>query len=138
MSMGGYGALRLGMKYPDRFGAISSVAPSILRNLSDEPIERIVDTFGGDRANYNANGPWTLAEANADALKKGTKIRLLAGDQDFRLQSAINSLHDPLTKLSIPHLFTQVKGAGHQYDVIIKGLGDGAFAFWKEAFGGVK
>ena len=137
-SMGGYGALHLGMKYPRLFGVISSVAPSILRNLSDEPIERLVDTFGGDQAIYDANGPWTLAEKNAEALKKGTRIRLLSGDQDFRLKSAIDSLNDLLTKLAIPHQFTEVKGAGHQYDFIIESLGDDAFTFWKEAFGGLK
>jgi S-formylglutathione hydrolase FrmB len=56
MSMGGYGALHPGLKYPDRFGVISSVAPSILRNLSDEPIERTSDTFVGDQA--KASGSW--------------------------------------------------------------------------------
>ena len=62
MSMGGYGALHLGVKYPDLFGAISSVAPSIMRNLSDEPKERTFDTFGDDQAFYDANGPCLLAK----------------------------------------------------------------------------
>ena len=137
-SMGGYGALHLGMRYPELFGAISSVAPSILRNLSDEPIERIVDTFGGSQEIYEANHPWALAGQHAGALRERTSIRLLAGDEDFRLRSAITSLHDRLAELKIPHQFAEIKGAGHQYDLIIDELGNGAFAFWKQAFDGLR
>ena len=57
MSMGGYGALHLGMKYPDFFGTISSVAPAILQDLKDEPRERTFDTFGEDEAYYDARAP---------------------------------------------------------------------------------
>ncbi|MFI4942745.1 MAG: hypothetical protein ACHP85_05735 [Burkholderiales bacterium] len=45
------------MKYPERFGTISSVAPAILKDLKDEPRERTFDTFGEDEAYYDANGP---------------------------------------------------------------------------------
>ena len=134
-SMGGYGALHLGMKYPEIFGVISSVAPSILRNLSDEPIERTVDTFGGSQEVYEANHPWTLAGQQVVELRRNTKIRLLAGDEDFRQRSAITSLHDRLAELKIPHQFAEIQGVGHQYDAIIDGLGDDAFSFWKQAFG---
>jgi hypothetical protein len=75
MSMGGYGALHLGMKHPTLFGAISSVAPSILQDLKDEPKERTFDTFFDDEADYDANGPWTLARENAAALRRGCAIR---------------------------------------------------------------
>jgi enterochelin esterase-like enzyme len=135
MSMGGYGALHLGMTYPSLFGAISSVAPAILPDLRDEPRERTFDTFGDDEAYYDANGPWTLARTNASALRQGTVIRLLAGDQDARLRSAILALDGLLTELGIPHVFAEVNGAGHVFRDIVEGLGDDAFAFWRRAFG---
>jgi len=134
MSMGGYGALHLGMKYPGLFGTISSVAPAILPDLKDEPRERTFDTFGEDEAYYDANGPWTLARENAPALRKGCTIRLLAGDEDARLRSAIIGFHELLTELGIPHQFAEVKGAGHVYEDIVRGLPDGGFAFWRRAF----
>jgi len=133
MSMGGYGALHLGMKYPALFGAISSVAPSILPDLKDEPAERTFDTFFDDEAYYDANGPWTLARANADILRQGCSIRLLAGEQDTRLRSTLVEFHEHLARLGIPHEFTDVKGAGHVYRDIISGLGDDGFAFWRGA-----
>ena len=135
MSMGGYGALHLGMKYPTLFGAISPVAPAILRDLSDEPRERTFDTFADDEAYYDANGPWTLARTNAAELKRGTAIRLLAGDQDARLRSAITEFHELLTQLGIPHEFSEVQGVGHVYGDILEGIGNEGLAFWRRAFG---
>lgn len=134
MSMGGYGALHLGMKYPALFGAISAVAPAILQDLRDEPKERTFDTFADDEAYYDANGPWTLARENADALRRGCAIRLLAGDQDARLRSAIAAFAAQLKPLGIPHRFSEVKDAGHVYEEIVGGLGDDAYAFWRQAF----
>jgi enterochelin esterase-like enzyme len=134
MSMGGYGALHLGMKYPTLFGAISSVAPSILPDLKDEPKERTFDTFGDDEAYYDGNGPWVLARENAAALRQGSAIRLLAGDQDARLRSTLVAFHELLTQLGVPHQFSEVKGAGHAYKEIVGGLEDGGFAFWRQAF----
>jgi len=135
MSMGGYGALHLGIKHPTLFGAISAVAPSILKDLRDEPKERTFDTFFDDEAYYDANGPWTLARENAAALRQGCVIRLLAGDQDARLRSTLTAFHDLLTQLGIPHEFTEVKGAGHVYKDIVERLGDGGLVFWQKAFG---
>lgn len=135
MSMGGYGALHLGLKYPDLFGAVSSVAPAIMRRLDDEPKERTFDTFGDDQEYYDANGPWRLARANAAALRSATAVLLLAGDQDTRLRSAITEFHELLTSLAIPHQFTEVRGAGHAYKDIVLGLGTEYFAFWSRAFG---
>jgi enterochelin esterase-like enzyme len=134
MSMGGYGALHLGMKYPDLFGTISSVAPAILKDLKDEPRERTFDTFGEDEAYYDANGPWTLARENAPALRKGCTIRLLAGDEDAWPARRSSPSTSFLADLGIPHQFSEVKGANHVYEDIVSGLPDGGFAFWREGF----
>ena len=133
MSMGGYGALHLGMKPPGLFGAISAVAPAILPDLSDEPRERTFDTFFDDEAYYDANGPWALARENATALRQGSTIRILGGDQDARLRSTLVAFHEVLARLDIPHEFTEVKGAGHVYKDILRGLGDDGLAFWRRA-----
>jgi enterochelin esterase-like enzyme len=136
MSMGGYGALHLGLKYPELFVAISAVAPAILHDLEDEPRERTFDTFGEDEAYYDANGPWSLARQNAAALRRGCAIRVLSGDQDARLRPAISEFDRWLADLGIPHAFSEVTGVGHVYKDIVGGLGDDGFAFWREAFNG--
>ncbi len=134
MSMGGYGALHLGMKYPQLFGAISGVAPAILRDLGQEPRERTFDTFFGDQAYYDANGPWSLSKQNAAGLRAGTSIRVLAGAQDARLRSPIREFGAWLAALGIRHELTEVEGAGHSYEEILSGLENGGLAFWRRAF----
>jgi enterochelin esterase-like enzyme len=73
MSMGGYGALRLGLKYLDVFGVISAVGPSIIENLSDEPEIRTADTFFGDKAYFEASGPWGILKTNTAAIIKANR-----------------------------------------------------------------
>jgi len=135
MSMGGYGALHLGMAHPARFGAISAVAPAILRRLTDEPRERTFDTFGDDQAYYDVCHPRALAETSAATLRAGTAIRLLGGDQDSRLRAAIVEMHERLIALGVPHQVSEVRGAGHAYEEILLGLGDEGISFWSRAFG---
>jgi S-formylglutathione hydrolase FrmB len=134
MSMGGYGALHLGMKYPDVFGAISAVAPAILPDLKDEPRERTADTFFDDEEYYDANHPSSLAGRNAAALRS-CAIRVLSGAGDERLRGAIGNFEQLLSRLAIPHRFVEVRDVGHDYQAIVSGLGDEGFAFWRDAFG---
>ena len=134
-SMGGYGALRLVLKYPNLLGTILSVAPSILRDMSGEPRFRTYDTFADDQDYYEEVGPWNLARVNAKILnQEKIKIRILAGEQDSFLVSALGEYHDWLAKLDIEHVYTVIKGAGHDYREILQGDGKNAFSFWADAF----
>jgi len=134
-SMGGYGALHLGLKYPNLFSVIFSVAPSILRDMNEEPSYRTSDTFGDDNKYYEEVGPWNLAKVNAKILsKEQTRLLILAGEQDSRLLSTLNEYHAWLTKLGIKHIFHVVQGAGHDYREILEYFGRNTFAFWKSAF----
>jgi len=134
-SMGGYGALHLGLKYPNLFGAIFSVAPSILRNMNEEPRYRTFDTFGEDQGYYEEVGPWNLAKVNAKILNnEKAKLLLLVGERDSRLLSSLYEYHDWLSKLGIQHTFAVIGGAGHDYRDILEGYKQNTFAFWTNAF----
>jgi acetyl esterase/lipase len=133
MSMGGYGALRLGFKYPDLFGAVSALAPSI-REMKDEP-PVVTEPFGGDQAFFDAVGPWTIAREHADAIRSRTKVRLLVGDQDPLLPFT-RQYSGLLTSLGIEHQFTVAPGADHTYRAIVERLPLDALDFWKSVFEG--
>lgn len=134
-SMGGFGALHLGLKFPNLFGAISAIAPSILRNLSEEPAYRTYYTFDGDQNYYEEVGPWNLAKLNARMLnEEKTKLRILCGEYDSRLLPTLHEYHEWLKKLNIEHTFITVKGAGHDYQEILEGYGQSTFTFWADAF----
>ena len=135
-SMGGFGALHLGLKFPHLFGAISSVAPSMLRTLSDEPLFRTYYTFDNDQSYYEEVGPWKLSQRNAKKLHDGnTKLRILTGADDLHLQPTLHEFHQWLNELHIQHSFVEVKQAGHDYEEILLGTGDENFNFWSNAFG---
>jgi len=76
-SMGGYGAGRLGFKYPELFCAISMLGAGPLQpELNQAPRvgaqgrEQILqDAFGGDMMYFKAQSPWMLAARNAGALR---------------------------------------------------------------------
>ncbi|MEV6349192.1 alpha/beta hydrolase-fold protein [Actinoplanes sp. NPDC051851] len=130
-SMGGFGALHLGLKYPKIFGRVSAVGPAILRDLKDEPEDRIANTFFGDQAYYDALGPWGLVLANAPELRVSSRVRLLSGSLDTRLAPTIRDLDRVFTELGVDHDFHEVPGADHEYPDIMDGYGDAYYAWWR-------
>ena len=131
MSMGGFGSLRLGFKYPELFGVVSALAPSITE-MKDEPQE-VQENFGFDEAYYAQNSPWTIVKNEANKIKNKTKIRLLVGDED-KLLKLVTSYHQLLDSLKIEHQFEVIVGAQHRYDQIISKAKFKPFSFWKDAF----
>ncbi|MBM3128101.1 MAG: esterase family protein [Chloroflexi bacterium] len=139
-SMGGYGAGRLGLKYPEQFGAISMLGAGPLQPEFTAEIGpafnaqariRIMGiVYGNDQNYFRAASPWVLAEQNrANAI--GTRIRLAVGDRDAML--AYNREFDArLTALNIPHQFIIVPGIDHTPGKLLNALG---FDFYREAFG---
>lgn len=130
-SMGGFGALHLGLKHPKVFSKVSAVGPAILRDLKDEPEDRIANTFFGDQAYYDALGPWGLVLANAPELRRSSQVRLLSGSLDTRLAPTIRDLDKLFTDLAVPHDFHEVPGADHEYPDIMDGYGDAYYAWWR-------
>ncbi len=132
MSMGGYGALHLGFKYPELFGIISAIAPNI-STYEMEQKEIIMPTFENDTAYFNINSPSVLAGRNTDLLQGRTRVRLLIGDKDS-LSDPLKAFDKRLTELKIDHQYSVAKGAGHDYMQVITNLGFNSFGFWKDAF----
>ena len=132
MSMGGYGALRLGFKFPELFGVVSGLAPSIT-DMKDEP-PFVTEPFGNDQQFYDAVGPWNVVKAHAAEIRGRTVVRLLVGDRD-RLLPLVKQYSQLLDSLRIVHQYAVAPGAGHRYDEIVQHLPFDAMLFWKQAFG---
>jgi enterochelin esterase-like enzyme len=131
MSMGGYGALRLGFKYPELFGTVSALAPSI-KEMKDEPLV-VTEPFGHDLAFFDAVGPWAIVEEHAAAIRDRTTVRLLVGDQDPLLPFT-RKYSELLDSLRIEHQFAVAPGADHTYRAIVERLPFDALAFWESPF----
>lgn len=133
--MGGFGALHLGLKYPNVFGVVSAVGPSINPNLSDEPAVRTQDTFFDDAEYYTQNTPQTLVKKNIMAIiANQVSLRILAGSEDS-LKATIIDFHTLLTSLGLKHVYVEAQGAGHDYTDILGKLPSDPYTFWADSLG---
>ena len=107
LSMGGYGAMRLGLKYPERFCSIyaHSSAFRIVEAMNDVDPALISDVE--DASVYH----------HADALAKREKRPVIAFDcgLDDRLLEHNRRFHEHLQGLNIEHCYAEYDG-GHEWD----------------------
>jgi len=143
-SMGGYGAARLGFKYPTLFRGVSILAGGPLQHVLEEFPPRVSpqtrarvmrNVYGNDMEYFKALSPWELAQSNAAALSEGTLVRVQIGEQDEML-AVTRQFVAHLTGLCIPHSFEIVPGVGHQPGrfLQIQAGNDDYWAFYRRGF----
>ncbi len=141
-SMGGYGAARLGFKYPDMFGAVSMLAGGPLdleftgpraTALPQEREQILRTVYGDDMEYFKAQSPWVLAEQDAASLAARSCIRLVIGDGDEML-GVTREFDVHLTKLTIPHTFTVLPGIPHDAMAVLNALGETNWGFYRAVF----
>ena len=143
-SMGGYGAARLGFKYPELFGSVSLMgagplqpdlradAPRAGQARVDEVMAR---AYGGDPDYFSHMSPRAMATLNAARLSAtGTRIRMVIGTADETYANN-EAFHKHLHSLKIPHEWIVLKGVGHDPMKTLRALGDRHWEFYREGFG---
>jgi S-formylglutathione hydrolase FrmB len=141
-SMGGYGAARLGFKYPELFRAVSIMgggplqadlldAPRAGRRRAEQVLARV---YGGDQQYFKSVSPRALAEQQQDKLTQGSLIRMVCGDQDETFANN-RDFHEHLEQLRIPHTWTVLPGVDHDPLRTLEVLGDANWVFYRQAFG---
>jgi poly(3-hydroxybutyrate) depolymerase/CubicO group peptidase (beta-lactamase class C family) len=141
-SMGGYGAARLGFKFPETFRAVSMLGagpldPDFERTPRSNPRSRdgLLERVYGSREHFREVSPWELAKASADTIAKGSLVRIAVGDRDGTF--ALNTeFHDHLDALKIPHDWSPLAGVEHDPSKTLDALGDRTWAFYRRAFDG--
>jgi len=107
LSMGGYGALSLGGKFPEKFKAISG-------HSSITKLEQMADFVEEPLAAYTENCEWPDViqpfEKNKEQLPA---IRFDCGKDDSLLE-ANRLLHQELDKLKVKYVYEEFKG-GHEW-----------------------
>ena len=141
-SMGGYGAARLGFKYPDLFGAVSILGAGPMQPdlVADAPrasrlraLETLNAAYGGDRAHFLAVSPLTLAEAAAPRLSGNTIIRLAVGRSDETYANNL-AFHQHLQELGVRHDWITPEGVGHDPGALLNALGADNWSFYRRVF----
>jgi len=144
ISMGGYGALKISMKHPDLFGAVSAHSAVLLKDLSAAKVaagrlqmfqglfDRIY-AINQDLSYWEANNPMTLA---MDTKKfNGMKIYFDCGTEDeYGFEIGAKQLDEMLTKASYPHEAHLYPGH-HGWDYAVQHTSESLLFHWK-TFGG--
>ena len=123
-SMGGFGSLRLGFKYPEVFGAVAAMQPGAWPGLTwDEvpdrnkirPSDRIAYLFGDpfDHERFQRENPASIVETDPSRLRDSA-IYVEVGDQDgFGFVEGVEYMHRLLWRHRIPHEFRLVRWGDH-------------------------
>lgn len=111
LSMGGYGAMKLGLKFPDRFGSVgahSSAFGAARRPAEDTLGDELRRIYGpADSPERPANDCYALAEKAARASLPALYID--CGTEDFLIEDN-RAFHAHLQALGIPHTYREFPG----------------------------
>lgn len=123
LSMGGYGAVKFGFKYPQMFALVGSFSGALgAASLTEKEIgktgtiaESINGVFGAsDNANRAANDVFKMArEASSEQIKSFPFVYQDCGTEDF-LYKNNRDFADLLQTKKIPHEFREAPG-GHDW-----------------------
>jgi S-formylglutathione hydrolase FrmB len=143
VSMGGYGALRFALRYPELFVAVSAHSPALIDTLpnikvsSDQAAavaEVLGKAFGSrvDAAFWERESPFTLVKDGPKPA--GLHIYFDCGtDDDFGFNKGNAQFDQLLTARGIPHEFHLYPG-GHDWEYFAEHL-PASFEFQSRAFG---
>jgi esterase/lipase superfamily enzyme len=141
-SMGGYGAARIGFKYPDLFAGVSILAGGPLDlefegpRANRNPMLRkqiLTDVCSNDMEYFKAISPWMVVELSAEKLReKKMLIRHMVGDRD-NSRDLNRKFHDRMTELGIAHEYSELPNVAHDARALLTALGAGNGKFYRRA-----
>jgi S-formylglutathione hydrolase FrmB len=152
VSMGGYGALRFGLRYPQLFGSVSAHSAALVANLptgstsgyQGAMLTRILGSaFGSppDADYWKQNSPFTIvrglgsqAEVPPIGHATGFKIYFDCGtEDDYGFDAGARAFHDLLDSRHIPSEFHLYPG-GHDWNYVAEHF-PASLEFHSRAFG---
>lgn len=143
ISMGGYGALHLALRYPQLFGSVTAQSPALIANLprvTMNPYEQTMlsralgTAFGSpfDSAYWDRNSPFTIVKNSPKPA--GLQIYFDCGTEDsYGFNKGAQAFHDLLVSKGIPHEFHLYPG-GHDWSYFAQHF-PAALEFQSRAFG---
>jgi S-formylglutathione hydrolase FrmB len=144
ISMGGYGALRLGLLFPGTFGAVSANSPALIAKLphiematpgESNILARLLGSAFGvpfDRAFWERNNPFTIVRERPRPAR--LKIYFDCGTEDsYGFNAGAQAFHELLVSRHIPHEFHLYPGA-HDWSYFAQHF-PASLEFQSDAFG---
>ncbi|HEX8916794.1 MAG TPA: alpha/beta hydrolase-fold protein [Humisphaera sp.] len=118
MSMGGYGAMKFGLMYPEMFSSVVAFAGSYrnAEELSGDKDKAYIfaNAFGSDAERFAAQHPTALLARNLGAVSGKVAIKFFIGTADKPVLLAGNRrLHAQMDELKVPHEYHEIAGIDH-------------------------
>jgi enterochelin esterase-like enzyme len=122
-SMGGRGATRLAMKYPEMFCSLHNQAGNVYHTSEQfdptKPDQYPNNYLGTDRARYVDNDSFLLLKKNVAAIKAGLRIAITCGTKDDGHLTTVREYHSALLAAGIDHTYLEVEGLAHEHDKLV-------------------
>lgn len=116
-SMGGRGATRLAMKYPELFCSLNCQAGNVPRTSEGfDPSKPSVypnNYLGPDKQSFIDNDAFELLKKNIDQIRGKMRINLFCGTKDPGHLVTIREFHRVLLELDVDHTYLEIEGMGH-------------------------
>jgi enterochelin esterase-like enzyme len=134
MSMGGFGAMRLALKYPDLFSSVVAFAGGYRwpEEMDVNPHPSYLEMFRNDQEIFRENHPETWARRNLAKIRK-LAIQIYVGDQDPGLKGN-RRMHALLDELEVPHGYREFPGIAHNLKLLAAQVQTENFAIAARAF----
>jgi S-formylglutathione hydrolase FrmB len=120
VSMGGIGALQIGLRHADRFASIASISGPVLDE--HQAVEHLQKSFtrwlvnfrrvfgdGSDREFLETHNPWSIVRRRAPDLGQRLFIAAGAAEKPFFLETTL-AFHSFLEQQGVPHGFELYPG----------------------------
>lgn len=135
MSMGGFGAMRLALKYPDLFSSVVAFAGGYRwpEELATSPHPSYAEMFHSDPEIFRAQHPETWARRNAKRIRGRLAIRIYVGTEDPGLKGN-RRMHALLDELKIPNGYQEFDGIAHNLKLLAANVKEENFAFAARSF----
>jgi enterochelin esterase-like enzyme len=135
MSMGGFGAMRLALKYPDLFSSVVAFAGGYRwpEDMNVNPHPSYAEMFNNDKEIFRASHPETWARRNAARIRGKLTIQIYVGDQDPGL-AGNRHMHTLLDELEIAHGYQEFEGIAHNLKLLAAKVTTGNFEIAARSF----
>ncbi len=118
LSMGGYGALRLALRYPDRFASANSHSGAVMHGHDGHKTERVKNILPERKLIFGPRPAGTEHDlihlAGAVSARRRPKLMIDCGTEDFLLDDN-RRFHARLEAMGYPHVYHEHPGA-HTWD----------------------
>jgi endo-1,4-beta-xylanase len=123
MSMGGAGAMKLGLKFPELFGSVVAFAGGYVDVdfLAARAPEIFAKVFGSDRERFKANDPFEIARRQKNQVNGHLPIKMYVGTADVSLDQS-RRFHAHLDALGIAHEYVEIEGIPHSLTALAGGV----------------